>query len=111
MQVTIDLPDMLTDKILDKWGDLPQRILTNFVLDAFGDRLIDFDELKELLAFKEKGYSEEEIEKLFPTTQNAIISPIKESKRALFGVMKDSGKILGDIIEPTSNLVTWDVVL
>jgi len=39
MQVTIDLPDMLTDKILDKWGDLPQRILTNLVLDAFSRSL------------------------------------------------------------------------
>jgi prevent-host-death family protein len=41
----------------------------------------------------------------------AIISPIKKSKRAVFGVMKDSGKITGDIVEPTANLVTWDVLL
>ena len=40
----------------------------------------------------------------------AIISPIKKSKRAAFGSAKDSGKIIGDIIEPTSNLVTWDVL-
>jgi prevent-host-death family protein len=40
----------------------------------------------------------------------AIISPIKKSKRAAFGAMKDSGKITGDIVEPTSNLVTWDVL-
>ncbi|BAY94824.1 MULTISPECIES: type II toxin-antitoxin system Phd/YefM family antitoxin [unclassified Tolypothrix] len=41
----------------------------------------------------------------------AIISPINQSKRAAFGAMKDSGQITGDIIEPTSNLVTWDVLL
>lgn len=41
----------------------------------------------------------------------AIISPIKKSKRAAFGARKDSGKIIGDIVEPTSNLVTWDVLL
>jgi prevent-host-death family protein len=41
----------------------------------------------------------------------AIISPIKKSKRAVFGAMKDSGKITGDIVEPTANLVTWDVLL
>ncbi|MBE9050218.1 prevent-host-death family protein [Nostocales cyanobacterium LEGE 11386] len=41
----------------------------------------------------------------------AIISPIHKSKRAAFGGMKDSGKITGDIVEPTSNLVTWDVLL
>lgn len=40
----------------------------------------------------------------------AIISPIQKSKRAAFGSAKDSGKIIGDIIEPTSNLVTWDVL-
>lgn len=41
----------------------------------------------------------------------AIISPINKSKRAAFGAMKDSGQITGDIVEPTSNLVTWDVLL
>lgn len=40
----------------------------------------------------------------------AIISPIQKSKRAAFGSVKDSGKIIGDIIEPTSNIVTWDVL-
>lgn len=41
-------------------------------------------------------------------TQNgipfAIISPIKKRPRASFGVMKNSGKIVGDILEPTSNI-------
>jgi antitoxin (DNA-binding transcriptional repressor) of toxin-antitoxin stability system len=32
----------------------------------------------------------------------AIISPIQKSKRAAFGSAKDSGKIIGDIVEPTS---------
>jgi prevent-host-death family protein len=40
----------------------------------------------------------------------AVIQPITEKKRATFGVMKHRGKILGDIVEPTSNLVTWDVL-
>ncbi len=51
MQVTIDLPDKLTEKIQDKWSNLPQIILSNLVLDAFRERLIDFDELKDLLDF------------------------------------------------------------
>ncbi|MBD2690698.1 hypothetical protein H6G68_02835 [Anabaena catenula FACHB-362] len=51
MQVTIDLPDKLTAKILNKWGNLPQKILSNLVLEAFRERLIDFDELKDLLNF------------------------------------------------------------
>jgi antitoxin (DNA-binding transcriptional repressor) of toxin-antitoxin stability system len=41
----------------------------------------------------------------------AIISPIQKSKRAVFGAMKDSGKITGDIVEPTVNIVSWDVLL
>jgi hypothetical protein len=51
MQVTIDLPDKLTTKIINQWGNLPQKILNNLVLEAFRDRLIDFDELKDLLNF------------------------------------------------------------
>ncbi|NJR24022.1 MAG: prevent-host-death family protein [Richelia sp. CSU_2_1] len=38
----------------------------------------------------------------------AIISPIQKSTRSAFGSAKNSGKIIGDIVEPTSNLVTWD---
>jgi prevent-host-death family protein len=40
----------------------------------------------------------------------AIIQPVKKNKRAAFGVMKNRTKIVGDIVEPTSNLVSWDVL-
>ncbi len=40
----------------------------------------------------------------------AIISPIKQSPRAAFGVMKESVKIVEDIVEPSSNLVDWDAL-
>ena len=47
-------------------------------------------------------------------TQNgiplAIVSPIPKTKRAAFGAMKDSVKIVGDIVEPSSSLVNWDVL-
>jgi antitoxin (DNA-binding transcriptional repressor) of toxin-antitoxin stability system len=47
-------------------------------------------------------------------TQNgnpiAIISPIKKSHRAAFGVMKDSTTIIENIVEPSSNLVEWDAL-
>jgi len=40
-------------------------------------------------------------------TQNnipiAIISPIKKSKRAAFDAMKNTGKIVGDIVEPMTS--------
>lgn len=51
MQITINLPDKLTDKVQDTWGDLSQKILANLVLDAFREGLIDFDELKDMLNF------------------------------------------------------------
>jgi antitoxin VapB len=45
-------------------------------------------------------------------TQDGIplvaISPIHSSKRNSFGCMKDTGEILDDIVEPTSNLVSWE---
>lgn len=40
----------------------------------------------------------------------AVIQPLIK-KRATFGVMKHRGSILSDIVEPTSNLVTWYVLL
>ncbi|MDB9344631.1 hypothetical protein PN456_08660 [Nodularia spumigena CS-586/05] len=51
MQITIDLPDNLTDKIPEQWGNLSQKILANLVLDAFKDGLIDFAEMKDMLNF------------------------------------------------------------
>lgn len=40
----------------------------------------------------------------------AVISPTTQPKRAAFGAAKGTGKINGDIVEPTSNLVTWDAL-
>ena len=40
----------------------------------------------------------------------AIISPIQQQKRATFGAMKDRVEIVGDILEPTSELVSWEVM-
>ncbi|MGL5132917.1 MAG: hypothetical protein ACRC78_10345 [Planktothrix sp.] len=51
MQITIDLPDNLTDKIPEEWGNLSQKILAIIVLDAFKDGLIDFKEMKDMLNF------------------------------------------------------------
>ena len=49
MQITVNLPDTLVDKIEDKWGNLSRKILRDLVLSAFRDGLIDLDELKEML--------------------------------------------------------------
>ncbi|NJL69621.1 MAG: hypothetical protein HC849_12555 [Oscillatoriales cyanobacterium RU_3_3] len=49
MQIAVNLPDTLVDKLEDKWGDLSRKILKDLVLSAFRDGLIDLDELKEML--------------------------------------------------------------
>jgi hypothetical protein len=49
MQVTVNLPDKLINKIEDKWGDLSQKILNELVLIAFKEGSIDIDELKDML--------------------------------------------------------------
>lgn len=40
----------------------------------------------------------------------AIISPVKQRTRATFGSAQNTGQIIGDIIEQTSNLVHWNVL-
>ncbi|MBD2493573.1 hypothetical protein [Nostoc sp. FACHB-280] len=51
MQITINLPDKLTEKIQEQLGNLQQKIIASLVLDAFREGLIDFDELKDMLNF------------------------------------------------------------
>jgi hypothetical protein len=53
---------------------------------------------------------EEEQEKIIQKIYKPALKNEKESKRATFGAMKDSAEILGDIVEPTSNLVTWEIL-
>jgi antitoxin (DNA-binding transcriptional repressor) of toxin-antitoxin stability system len=44
-------------------------------------------------------------------TQNnqpiAIISPVSKSQRAAFGSAQESGQIVGDIVEPTSDWLSY----
>ncbi len=40
-----------------------------------------------------------------------IVSPVSsQQKRPAFGVLKESGEILGDIVEPAISLTTWEVL-
>ena len=47
-------------------------------------------------------------------TQNGspvvTIYPAKSSKRAPFGVAKESGQVLGDLVEPPLSPTTWNVL-
>ncbi|MEB3341442.1 hypothetical protein [Okeania sp.] len=47
MQIKINLPDKLTEKVGDKWENLQQKIIANLALEAFREGLIDIDELKQ----------------------------------------------------------------
>jgi antitoxin (DNA-binding transcriptional repressor) of toxin-antitoxin stability system len=38
----------------------------------------------------------------------ALISPIKPNKKASFGIMKNNTEIIGDLVTPTSELVSWE---
>jgi predicted HTH domain antitoxin len=49
MQITIELPDKLTAKMQDKWGNIPKKILTNILLEAYQNQLISTAELGEML--------------------------------------------------------------
>lgn len=63
MQVTINLPDKLIDRIQDKSGDLPQKILSALALSAFKEGSIDIDELKDMLDLSDK----EDLKQFFKT--------------------------------------------
>ena len=53
MQITINLPEQLTEKIGDKWGNLQQKIVEKVILEAFLEGLINFDEFREALGLKD----------------------------------------------------------
>ncbi|MBE9249650.1 hypothetical protein IQ226_10830 [Dolichospermum sp. LEGE 00240] len=53
MQITINVPDNLTDKIQDKLGDLSEKIMNKLALEAFLEGLINFNEFRQMLGFQD----------------------------------------------------------
>lgn len=49
MQITIELPDNLTVKMQEKWGNISQKLLNNLALEAYQNQLISTSELGEIL--------------------------------------------------------------
>ncbi len=43
-------------------------------------------------------------------TPVVMIYPAKSSKRAPFGVAKESGQVIGDLVEPPLSPTTWNVL-
>jgi len=54
MEVIVNVPDKLREKIGNQWGDLPTKIIRNLVLMAFRDGLIELSELREMLCLKDE---------------------------------------------------------
>ncbi|NCO76661.1 MAG: hypothetical protein GW795_15755 [Cyanobacteria bacterium] len=53
MEVMVNIPDKLKEKIGNQWGDLSTKIIHNLVLMAFLDGLINLSELREMLHLKD----------------------------------------------------------
>jgi hypothetical protein len=53
MQITIDLPDNLTDKIQDKLEDLSQKVLNTLAIEAFLEGFINFNEFRQMIDFQD----------------------------------------------------------
>lgn len=49
MEIIINIPDNMTSKLEKKWGNLSQKIIKNIALEAYQNRLISTNELKEIL--------------------------------------------------------------
>lgn len=49
MEITIELPDKLTAKIQEKWGNISQKLLNNLAIEAYQNQLISTSEVGEML--------------------------------------------------------------
>jgi hypothetical protein len=54
MEVAIQLPDALVQRLQKRWGDLPRRVLESVALEGFRQRLLTTEELRQLLGFETK---------------------------------------------------------
>jgi hypothetical protein len=52
MEVTIHLPDDIAQRLQDKLGNLPRRILEDIVLDGYRARILGESDIKRLLGFE-----------------------------------------------------------
>lgn len=52
MEVIIHLPDDVAQRLQDKLGNLPRRILEDIVLDGYRARILGESDIKRLLGFE-----------------------------------------------------------
>jgi len=44
MEVAIQIPDPLVQRLQERWGDLPRRVLESVVLEGFRKRILTTEE-------------------------------------------------------------------
>ena len=49
MEIIVNLPDKLTEKVGSQWGDLSQKIVDSLALEAYRSKIISTAELGEIL--------------------------------------------------------------
>jgi len=54
MEVAVQLPDPLVQRLQAQGGDLPRRVLESVVLEGFREHLLTTEELRQFLGFESK---------------------------------------------------------
>ncbi|MGL5076543.1 MAG: UPF0175 family protein [Waterburya sp.] len=54
MEITVNLPDKLTEKIGEQWGDLSKKVVDSLALEAYKSKIISTAELGEILGFSSR---------------------------------------------------------
>lgn len=89
---------MLTVNYIPDPDNLPQLTEEEEAkLANLSDEQIDYSDIAELN------------EDFWETAEMVTPNQFNSKKREKFGVMSNQTKTLGDIVEPSSNLVNWDV--
>ena len=54
MEITVNLPDKLTEKVGEQWGDLSKKIVDSLALEAYKSKIISTAELGEILGLNSR---------------------------------------------------------
>ena len=54
MQVTIELPEKLAERIQAQWPDIPRYLLEHMVLEAYRDAILTTREVQDILGLEDR---------------------------------------------------------
>jgi len=74
MQITINIPDNLTDKLQDKLGHLSERVMNKLALEAFLEGLINFNEFRQMLSFQDENAFKTFLSANFPLHSGGLLN-------------------------------------